>query len=413
MLWRAARGRLRPSAEAGMAEPALADSAPIEPTPPAMTELRLAARAASPDGMVDLSRSEPLPIPIADACAVRVQEEFMRARLYSPPGGLLLAREAVARYISARTGLDVGSDRVAISAGAMQGISISLRALVQPGSEVLVPVPYFHAHPKQVAMLGATPRFVDVRGDRGVVTPEAVERELSPRTSALLLCNPANPAGVALDREQLAAILTVLPPSVTVIADEVYAEYMYDGRFTSLLEVVADEDAGREVVVVNTASKTAGMPGWRVGSVVGTPGLAPRIAQAASTMSGAPSTPGQLAYAAWLDEPPELDRMAPYRPRLRETVELLEGAGLSVRTPDATYYVWASADAEIGSAEAVLDVARATGVLVWPGALFGDPQSVRISLSVPRRDLRRGLEGVTDSWREIRPHDISVSRPRG
>jgi aspartate aminotransferase len=382
-------------------------------TPQAMTELRLAARAARPDGILDLSRSEPLPIPVADACAARVQEEFMRARLYSPPGGLALAREAVARYMSRRTGLELGADRVAISAGAMQGISISLRALVPPGSEVLVPVPYFHSHPKQVAMLGATPRFVDVRAERGRVTPEAVERSLTPRTSALLLCNPANPAGVALGRAELEAILEVLPPSVAVIADEVYAEYVYEGRFTSMLEVVADIDDGREVVVVNTASKTAGMPGWRVGSVVGTAELAPRIARAAATLSGAPSTLGQLAYAAWLDEPPELDRMAPYRPRLRDVAELAEAAGLTMRAPDATYYVWLTSDAEIGTGEAVLDVARETGVLVWPGALFGDPQSVRVSLSVPRRDLRAGLEGATDSWREIRLHDLPVSRSGG
>jgi len=384
-----------------------------EPTPPAMTELRLAARAARPDGILDLSRSEPLPIPVADACAARVGEEFMRARLYSPPGGLALAREAVASYMSRRTGLDVGADRVAISAGAMQGISISLRALVPPGTDVLVPVPYFHSHPKQVSMLGATPRFVDVRADRGVVTSEAIERSLTPSTSALLLCNPANPAGVALGRAQLEAILDVLPPSVAVIADEVYAEYVYEGGFTSMLEVAASRDDGREVVVVNTASKTAGMPGWRVGSVVGTAELAPRVASAAATLSGAPSTLGQLAYAAWLDEPPVLDRMAPYRPRLRDALEIAAGAGLTVRPPDATYYVWLTSDAEIGTGEAVLAVARETGVLVWPGALFGDPRSVRVSLSVPRRDLRAGLEGATDSWREIRLHDIPVSRSGG
>jgi aspartate/methionine/tyrosine aminotransferase len=381
--------------------------------PAAMSELRLAARAASPDGMIDLSRSEPLPIPVAAACAQRVQDEFMRARLYSPPGGLAFAREAVARYMSRRTGLELDAGHVAISAGAMQGISISLRALVASGSDVLVPVPYFHAHPKQVSMLGARPRFVDVRDVGGVVTAEALERALTPETGALLLCNPANPAGVALSAEELRAIFAVLPPRVAVIGDEVYAEYLYEGRFTSVLEVAAEEDAGREVVAVSTASKTAGMPGWRVGSVVGTEGLAPRIAQASATLSGAPSTPGQLAYAAWLDGPPEVDRMAPYRPRLRDAVQTLEEAGLAVRPPEGTYYVWARSDREIGTTAAVLAVARETGVLVWPGALFGDSRSVRVSLSVPRRDLRKGLEGVTDSWREIRLHDISVSRPGG
>jgi aspartate/methionine/tyrosine aminotransferase len=390
----------------------MADPTAIEQAPPAMAELRLAARAAYPDELIDLSRSEPLPVPISPTCAARVQEEFMRARLYAPSAGLSQARDAVARYMSAETGQEVGADRVAITAGAMQGISISLRALVEAGSEVLVPRPYFHAHPKQVAMLGSEPRFVDVRAQRGVVTAEAIERELSPRTRALLLCNPSNPAGVVLDRRQLEQILAVLPRSVAVISDEVYAEYLYEGSFTSMLGLVAEEDAGREVVVVNTASKTAGMPGWRVGSAVGSPGLAPRLGRASATLSGAPSTPAQLAYAAWLDEPPEVERMAPYRPRLREVLEAVGNAGLSVRPPEGTYYVWAGLEAKIGAPERVLETARATGALVWPGVLFGDLQSVRISLSVPRRDLRKGVTRLADSWREVQPNDVPISRSR-
>ncbi|HYI99562.1 MAG TPA: pyridoxal phosphate-dependent aminotransferase [Thermoleophilaceae bacterium] len=390
----------------------MAEPAAVEQTPPPMAELRLAARAAWPEELIDLSRSEPLPIPMPPACATRVQEEFMRSRMYAPPAGLSLTRDAVARYMSAATGHEIGADRVAITAGAMHGISISLRALVEPGSEVLVPRPYFHAHPKQVAMLGSEPRFVDVRAQRGVVTAEAIERELSPRTRALLLCNPANPAGVVLGRQALEQILAVLPPSVAVISDEVYAEYLYEGSFTSMLGLVAEEDAGREVVVVNTASKTAAMPGWRVGSAVGSPGLAPRLGRASATMSGAPSTPAQLAYAAWLDEPPEVERMAPYRPRLREVLEAVEDAGLSVRPPDGTYYVWAGAEAEIGAPERVLEAARATGALVWPGVLFGDLQSVRISLSVPRRELREGVNRLADSWREVQPNDVPISRSR-
>ena len=357
----------------------------------------------------------------------------MRARQYSPPGGLMPVREAAARYASARRGVEVAAERVTITAGAMAGLAVALRALTKPGDEVLVPVPYFHSYPKQVAMLGAVPRLVDTRPAQGELTPEVVERELSPRTRALLLCNPANPAGVMLDRERLAAILTVLPPEVAVIADEVYAEYVYgnasaclsnsgrnaaeireadaEGGSTSVLAVAAEEDGGREVVALDTASKTAAMPGWRVGTAVGTEGLAPRLAQAAATLSGAPNTLAQLAFAAWLDDPPRGDRMAPYRPRLRDVLEALDGSGLTVRPPDGSYYVWVTADDDnLGSTDTALELARRTGVLVWPGVLFGDSRSVRISLSVPRRELRDGVIRFTDSWREVREGDISISR---
>ena len=410
-------------------------AAELQPVPPAMTELRLAARAALPEGLLDLSRSEPLPIPLSDDCAARVAEHFMRARQYSPPAGLMPVREAAARYASGRTGLEIGADRVAITAGAMAGLAVALRTLIEPGDEVLVPVPYFHSYPKQTAMLGGVPRLVDTRPSQGELTPDAVERELGPRTRALLLCNPANPAGVILDRERLAAILAVLPPNVAVIADEVYAEYVYgaatrdepaadrdetdDNNFVSALTVAADEDAGREVVALDTASKTAAMPGWRVGTAVGTPGLAPRLAQAAATLTGAPNTLAQLAFAAWLDDPPRLDRMAPYRPRLRDVLEPLTEAGLTVRPPDGSYYVWATAPGEehpdapaLGSADTALELARRAGVLVWPGILFGDLRSVRISLGVPRRELRDGVRRFTDSWREVREGDVPSTRSR-
>jgi aspartate aminotransferase len=444
-------------------------AAELQPVPPAMTELRLAARAAAPEGLLDLSRSEPLPIPLSDACAARVAEQFMRARQYSPPAGLMPVRDAAARYASARSGLEIGADRVAITAGAMAGLAVALRALIEPGDEVLVPVPYFHSYPKQVSMLGGVPRLVDARPRQGELTPEAVERELGPRTRALLLCNPGNPSGVLLDRERLTAILAVLPPDVAVIADEVYAEYVYgsgarqptavDGRatdhgaatsadyvseadgevatdagFVSVLAVAAEEDAGRDVVALDTASKTAAMPGWRVGTAVGTTGLAPRLGQAAATLSGAPNTLAQLAFAAWLDDPPRLDRMAPYRPRLRDVLDPLADAGLTVRPPDGSYYVWATAadggatatdgagaataaangDAApaFGSDEAALELARRAGVLVWPGILFGDPGSVRVSLGVPRRELRDGVRRLTDSWREVREGDVPISRSR-
>jgi aspartate/methionine/tyrosine aminotransferase len=386
---------------------------------PAMSELRVAARAARPEDLLDLSRSEPLPIPISDSCAERVAEQFMRARQYSPPAGLMPVRDAAARYASARTGVPIDASDVAITAGAMAGLAVALRALVEPGDEVLVPVPYFHSYPKQVAMLGAVPRFVDTRPLQGELTPDAIERELTPRTRALLLCNPSNPAGVLLDGERLAAILAALPPAVAVIADEVYAEYLYDASPTSVLAVAASEDAGREAISLDTASKTAAMPGWRVGAAVSSPGLTPRLARAAATLSGAPNTLAQLAFAAWLDDPPRLDRMAPYRPRLRDALDALDGAGLAVRPPDGSYYVWATAAADpdgaapaFGSPEAALELARRAGVLVWPGILFGDSGSVRISLSVPRRELRDGVTGLTDSWREVREGDVPISRSR-
>jgi aspartate/methionine/tyrosine aminotransferase len=386
---------------------------------PAMSELRLAARAARPEGLLDLSRSEPLPIPISDSCAERVAEQFMRARQYSPPAGLMPVRDAAARYASARTGGPIDASDVAITAGAMAGLAVALRALVEPGDEVLVPVPYFHSYPKQVAMLGAVPRFVDTRPLQGELTPEAIERELTPRTRALLLCNPSNPAGVLLDGERLAAILAALPPQVAVITDEVYAAYVYDASPTSVLAVAASEDAGREAISLDTASKTAAMPGWRVGTAVSSPGLTQRLARAAATLSGAPNTLAQLAFAAWLDDPPRLDRMAPYRPRLRDALDALDGAGLAVRPPDGSYYVWATAAADpdsaapaFGSPEAALELARRAGVLVWPGILFGDSRSVRISLSVPRRELRDGVTGLTDSWREVREGDVPISRSR-
>ncbi len=369
-----------------------------------MSEIRAIARAARPDGLLDLSRSEPLPIAVPAACAARMQEEFSRARHYSPPGGLAVLREAIARRLSAATGASITAEQTIATAGATAGIAMALRALVPPGAEVLIPTPHYSAHPQQVLAAGARPRWVAT--SQGAPTPEALLREIGPDTGALLLVNPANPTGAVLQREALREILRALPPRVAVIGDEVYAEYLYRDPFTSVFPLVMEEDAGRKVVVVQSASKSAAMPGWRVGSAVTRPVLAPELARAASALAGPPSTPAQVAYATWLEAPPRVDRMAPYRPRLRDALPILEER-FSVVPPQGTYYLWASSSEEIGSIERVLAIAAASGVLVAPGILYGDAKSVRISLSVPRQELLEGLTRLTEAAR-----DLSFPRPR-
>lgn len=365
------------------------------PPPTAMRDIRAAARAAWPDGFVDLSRSEPLAIAPSATCAARVQEEFLRAQVYSPPAGLGVLRGAIARDTSAVAGVTIDEERVTATCGATGGLALVL-AVLGRGTEVLVPSPYYQAYPKQVALFGGDCRFIDTSADGGVLTADAVRRALKPTTGALLLCNPSNPAGVVLSRAQLAEIVAVLPPSVAIIADEVYRDYLYEGTFTSVLEVAAEEKSGREVVVLTSASKTAGMPGWRVGGAVSSAELARKLAKAAAVLAGPPSTPAQIAFAAWLDDPPKADRMAPYRTRLRDASAALASAGVKMWTPQAGYYVWAAPLRDgIGSPANVLALARETGVLVGPGQLFGDERGVRISLSVPRRDLTEGLQKLT------------------
>ncbi|GAA2340063.1 pyridoxal phosphate-dependent aminotransferase [Dactylosporangium salmoneum] len=338
-------------------------------------EARAEGRRRWGDAFADLGGSEPLTAWPSDAEADRALAVAAHTRRYGPVEGRDDIRAAVAAHYGRALGIPLGPEHVLLSPGALAGITLAVLALCRPGEPVAVPLPHYHAYPGLIELAGGRPVPVPVDGRLTIRPP-----------GALLLANPVNPTGAVYGRRHLERIL----PGGPVVADEVYAEHVYDPRdFTSVASMLP-LDGSVAWLAVRSASKTLGRPGLRVGVVIGPAPLIAAVADRSAVLSGAANLPGQLAFAAGLPGAAAADHMRPYRARLHDTLALCEGLGLPVERPRGTYYLWVGPPAPATAAHAAR-LCRDAGVFVWPGEYFGSPSHARVSLAVPRATLAAGL----------------------
>ncbi len=183
---------------------------------------------------------------------------------YSATAGTPELREAAARDLSVRRGIEVGADEVLIGNGAKPFLLFTVLALCEPGDEVIVPDPGFPIYESAIRFAGATPAPLPVAEAGGFgLDLEALERALGPRTKLVILNFPHNPTGGAAGREELDAAAALIAESPAwVLSDEVYSRYLYDGEFASIASAPGMLD---RTVLLDGLSKGHAMTGWRCG----------------------------------------------------------------------------------------------------------------------------------------------------
>jgi aspartate aminotransferase len=367
-----------------------------------LARIRAGARARWGSELIDLARSEPL-------CAWPPDGQLTGAgaantRRYPPVAGLDPVREELAGHYSQALGTPLTRQNVHVTAGAVSGLMLALSTLCEPGDEVIIPSPYFQINPVQARLAGVGPRFVDTRDHGWRLGPELLARSVSPRTRALLLTNPVNPTATAYGAPEIKAMITALPPGTAIIADEVYAEYVYpDAEFASIAPL-ARQAGVAEWVVLRSASKTIGRPGLRVGAAIGPEPVVAAITGRAAVLSGAASVTSQLAFCAGLRAAADADYMRPYRPRRSVALAAARRAGLAVARPEGTYYLWVGQPGHggepgqppTGAWPSASELAEQRGVLAWPGSAFGAPGWLRLSLTAPADAITEGLIRIAE-----------------
>jgi aminotransferase len=189
---------------------------------------------------------------------------------YATEPGLISMREAVANKYTREFGYDYDIYNVMISAGGVEGILLSLMAILDPGDEVIIPDPTYTCYLGQVLTLGGVPVRVPLYEENGFrLQPEDLEKAITPKTKAVIVSYPSNPLGAVLGWEDIERLAKVIEKhNIMVISDEVYEKIIFDGRrHFSLSQVPVIRN---KVLVVNSLSKTYAMTGWRIGYVVGT-----------------------------------------------------------------------------------------------------------------------------------------------
>lgn len=293
---------------------------------------------------------------------------------YTANSGLLELRQAIAAALRGRYGLEYDpGHEVLVTVGVSEGLDLALRALLDPGDEVLVAEPCYVAYPPCVALAGGVPVSLPTSAAEGFVPRAAVaERLVTPRTKAIVLNTPSNPTGAVLGRAALEALADVARRhDLLVISDEVYDRLSYDAPHVPM---AALPGMAERTLLLNGFSKTYGMTGWRVGYAAGPRPLLAAMTKIHQYTALCASRQAQEAAIEAL-RVPDRDVQAmvdDYDARRRLFVSGLNRLGLTCHLPAGAFYAFPSVAAtglsSQGFAERLLTEGR---VAVVPGDAFG------------------------------------------
>lgn len=377
--------------------------------PSATVAITQRARALKSEGhdIIALSAGEPdfdTPQHVKDAAAAAMAAGHTK---YTNVDGIPELKEAVAQKFRRDNGLDVTAADCFVSSGGKQILFNAMMATLNPGDEVVIPVPYWVSYPEVVRLTGATAVFAEADASTGFkLTPEALEKAITQKTKWLILGSPSNPSGAVYSAKELAALAEVLMrhAHVHVLTDDIYEQLLYDGAQFATIAAVAPALRAR-TLILNGVSKSHAMTGWRIGYCTG-----PRELLAAMLKLQSQSTTNACSIAQWaavaaLNEPQDfLDdwRKAFERRRDMVVARLNAAPGLDCLMPAGAFYAFPSCTGLIGRTSAAgtrldsdTDIAMAlieeAGVALVPGTAFGLPGHLRLSYAASDAELDQAL----------------------
>jgi aspartate aminotransferase len=352
--------------------------------------------------VVDFSAGEPdFPTPdnIKQAAIRAINENFTK---YTPAGGTNELKQAVIERHKAEFGTDYKVSETIITVGGKHVLFNYTQALVNPGDEVIIPVPYWVTYKDIVNYAGGKCVFVDTDEKEGFrLTAAMVERHITPRTRIVLINSPSNPAGSVLEDAEFEKLYHITSKlGIFLLTDECYSHFLYDGSPYSVASIPGSKST---VLVAGTVSKTYAMTGWRIGY-----GLAPEpiIGAMMKLQSHSTSNPTSIAQKAAVealrgsqDSVPQM--LAEYR-RRRDFVipRLREIPGVECSVPAGAFYAYPNLRAALdrGGIKTPLEFAdrllKEASVAVVPGEAFGTDDHVRISYATSMEELERGLDRI-------------------
>ena len=366
--------------------------------------------ASSIRDCISLGVGEPdfvTPWEIRDAAIKSVQAGKTQ---YTSNAGLLSLREEIAGYLSARFNAvyEPGSE-IIVTIGASEAIDLALRTLVRPGDEVLIPSPSYVSYAPNAAITGGVAVAVETSAENGfALTPELLEKAITPRSKALILPYPNNPTGAIMTRAQLEKIAEVAERhDLFVISDEIYAELTYGQKHASFAAIPGMK---KRTILINGFSKAFAMTGWRLGYFCAPEAIvkaAYKIHQ--YTIMCAP-TASQVAGEAALrsgreDEYRAVTEMREsYDVRRRYLVAKFNEIGLSTFEPKGAFYVFPSVKSTGMTGDEFAErLLKEQRVAVVPGSAFGDSGKyfVRCSYATSLADLKTAAQRIKAFLSEI------------
>jgi len=378
----------------------------IKPSPTLAVSNRAAELKAAGKDIIGLGVGEPdfdTPDHIKAAAIEAINKGFTK---YTAVDGTPSLKKAIINKLSRDNGLAYKPEQVLVSCGGKQSFFNMALALLDKGDEVIIPAPYWVSYPDMVIIADATPVIVQTTdATRFKITPEQLEKAITPNTRLFVLCSPSNPTGVAYTRKDLEALGAVLRkhPHVLVATDDMYEKIWWANEpFCNIL--TACPDLYERTIVLNGVSKAYAMTGWRIGYAAGPAKLIKAMNKVQSQSTSNPTSISQVAAEAALngDQSCLLPMVKAFKERHDYVIaELNSMAGVSCVPADGAFYAFANFKGVIGKKAGInndIDLCEyllnEVGVALVPGSAFGSEGYARISIATSMKNLQDAMARI-------------------
>lgn len=325
---------------------------------------------------------------------------------YTQTSGLPRLRALVAEKLNRENNLPYTPEQVMISTGGKQALFNVLAAILGPGDEALIPVPYWVSYSEIVKLAGATPVFMPTsEATEFRITPEQLADAITPRTRALLLNSPSNPTGSVYTPEEIVALAEVIVAhGIAVVADEIYEKLIYDGlRHLSIGSL--GEDIFNLTLTCNGFSKAYAATGWRLGYAAGPKHVIAAAIDIQSHITSGPNTFAQYGGIAALEESQEsIEMMRATFERRRDLMYAGVSAipGLVCPKPHGAFYLFPNISATgLDSITFCARLLEQEHLALVPGIAFGMDTNVRLSYAADVETIEKGVERLARFMRSL------------
>lgn len=326
---------------------------------------------------------------------------------YTESSGTLDLRKAVCAKLKRENGLEYQPNQVIVSCGAKHTLYNVFETLIEPGDEIVVPAPYWLSYPEQIHLAGGKCVFIPTgAGQNYKITPDQLEKAITPKTVGFIFNSPSNPSGMVYTPDEIRALAAVLEkhPRVAIISDEIYERLVYGGMTHLSIAAVSPTMFAR-TITVNGMSKSYAMTGWRIGYAAGPGDFIDAMGRMQSHSTSNPTAFCQGASVVALNDcADEVERMRQSFDERRKDIvrRMREIPGVICPEPLGAFYVFADISAIYpkagvkGSLEFCDLLLNKAQVVVVPGEPFGDDNSIRLSYAISAKQIAEGMDRIAN-----------------
>ena len=325
---------------------------------------------------------------------------------YGPVAGEPQLKAAIARKLLSDNNLNYQPENIIVTNGGKHSLYNLMMALIDPGDEVIIPVPYWLSYPEMVKLASGKPVMVRTDASTGYkITPEQLSGAITPKTKLFVLNSPSNPTGMVYTRAELKALAEVIVDrDILVVADEIYEKIIYDGA-----QHVSIGSLGKEIfdrtLISSGFAKAYSMTGWRVGYLAGPIELIKAISTIQGHSTSNVCTFAQYGAIAALESSQEsVEKMRQAFAQRRQVIfELLDAVpGISCIKPDGAFYMFVNiSKTGMNSLEFCDAFLEQQKVAVIPGIAFGADDHIRLSYATDLGTIKKAVERLDKFVRSI------------